>query len=112
VKLTIQHASNVGEGQLPERRTLGELEFTRREGHPPEVVAVPDTPIPVDEDGALVIHCAYVPFNRGLSVMVSYHTAAGMTHVFTGMATWGPPPPYFAFILPTGQFIELYFQPD
>lgn len=41
--------------------------------------------------------------------MVGYHTPKGITHVFTGMTTWDMSS-YFAFRLPTGQFIEFYFE--
>jgi hypothetical protein len=42
--------------------------------------------------------------------MVGYQTSKGLTHVFTGLTTWRAAP-YFAFRLPTGQFIEFYFEP-
>ena len=110
VKVTIQHASDVPDGQLPQRRTLGVLEFMPRDGGRIPSLVLPETPVAVDPAGSLVLHSAYSPSNHGLSVMVGYHTAKGMTHVFTGMATWDAAAPYFAFRLPTGQLIEFYFQ--
>jgi len=85
------------------------LEFVPREGGRIPTLVLPETPVAVDADSWLVLHSTYSPSNRGLSVMVGYHTSQSMTHVFTGMATWDAAP-HFAFRLPTGQFIEFYFQ--
>lgn len=89
---------------------LAELEFVRKEGVRIPSFVLPETPVAVDAEGYLVLHSAYSPSNRGLSIMVGYQTPERMTHVFTGMTTWDAAP-YFAFRLPTGQFIEFYFDP-
>lgn len=108
--MTIQHASDVPDGQIPARRTLDELEFVPTEAGRITGFALPETPVTVDAEGSLLLHSAYTPSNRGLSIMVGYRTSTGVIHVFTGLATWDSAP-YFAFRLPNGQFIELYFDP-
>lgn len=110
VNVTIQHATDVPDGEIPQRRTLGVLEFVPKDGERIPSFYLPETPVIVDADGSLVLHSAFAPSNRALSVMVGYHTSKGVTHVFTGVTTWRAAP-YFAFRLPTGQFIEFYFGP-
>jgi hypothetical protein len=105
VKVTIQHADT------DERRTLGVLEFVPKDDPYLRTFVLPETPVTVDGRGSLVLRSAYSPDTRGLSVVADYHTPTGTTHVFTGVATWSAPP-YFAFRLPTGQFIEFYFDHD
>ena len=116
VKLTIQQVQNIVEGEIPTRHTLATLEFVRKDAGEVQAFAVPDAPVPVDSDSWLVIHGGFVPVNHALSVMIGYHTATQMKHVFSAMGWWEHSPGgksvYYAFCLPAGQVIELYFTPD
>jgi hypothetical protein len=108
VKITIQQVSDVPNGQIPQRRTLGVLEFVAEGGERIPTLVLPKTPVAVDADSWLLLHSVYLPSNRKLSIMVGYHTPKGVTHVFTSMTTWDAAS-HFAFRLPTGQFVEFYF---
>lgn len=109
VKVTIQCASETEDVKVRERRTLGVLEFAPKTDGRNSTLVLPDTPLAVDANHSLVLHSAYSPGNRGLSVMVGYQSPEGEMHVFTGMAVWEGAP-YFAFRLPSGDFIELHFE--
>ena len=114
MKIVVQHASDVPDGQIPERRTLGELVFTEKVAEPIQILTVSEAPVPVDEQGSLIFHVGFSPHNHGLSIMTGYRTAAGERHVFSAGVILRAGPTlshYFAFRLPTGQFIELYLLP-
>jgi hypothetical protein len=115
VKVTIQHSTDVPDGEIPDTRTLGVLEFVPGDSGSIPTLVLPERRIEVNPEDSLVVHSAYSPHNHGLSVMVGYHSAEGMTHVFTALTRWGASlntQSYFAFRLPTGQLIDLYFQDD
>ncbi|HUJ10442.1 MAG TPA: hypothetical protein VL171_10475 [Verrucomicrobiae bacterium] len=109
MKVTIQHASEPVAGETQHRRTLGVLTFAPRNGEGIPTLVLPDTPIPVAEENSLVLHASVVPQTRRLSVMIGQHLRGVVTHVFTAGSVWDGAT-YFAFRLPTGQFIELYFE--
>jgi hypothetical protein len=116
MKLVIQHVEECADGEIPARRDLGQLELSRKDIGEVEAFAISDAPVHVDAEHWMVVHGAYVPWNHALSVMIGYHSATSMQHVFSAMGWWEHSPGgksvYYAFYLPAGQFIELYFLPD
>ena len=110
VNVTIQHVADGPAGEISKVRILAVLDFVMRDGNQNSYI-LPSDPVAVDEQSSLVIHATYSPGNNGLGVFVAHRTANGDKHVFTGGGCWASPP-YYAFRLPTGQFIELYFERD
>jgi len=111
MKVTIQLARNETDEELEPRPVLGSLEFIEDEGASIPSFVLPKDRVTIGPDCEIVLHAAYTPDNRGLSVMVECFSGTRQTHAFTGLATWDANP-YFAFRLHTRHFVELYFARD
>lgn len=112
MKVTIKLADSSPVGAKPKRRVLGVLDVVLCSPGPLASYATSDSPVPIDGDSSIVPNVTYTPCNHVLSITVSYRADGQEKQIFGAVAEWLVAPPYFAFGLPTGKFIELQFEGD
>ena len=109
MKLTIKHPDSCPIATRPQRRILATLDFQKHGNDPLSTFELGHVLVPVDTDGSLVLESSYTSSNRVLSLIVGYQTGKGETKVFSAICEFYAIPVYFSDQLPTGQFIEFYF---
>jgi hypothetical protein len=92
--------------QGDERATLGFLSFPPRASLAEDVLGGEDSVLLHQSEDSLVINAAYSLSNMNLSVAIRHRDV----HIFTAACHWEAVAPYFAFTVPGGAFVELYFE--
>ena len=111
MKLTVKCSDTNPIGVRMQRRTLGTYDF-KKTGTPPfENYEINSAPLDINPQESLVLgEVSYTCSNRIVSIIVAHKIREESKKVFAAIFEFKNVPSSFVFLLPTGLFIELYFE--